>query len=284
MTVRLVHISDIHFGSENRPAVEAAIQQAIAFAPQLVIVSGDLTLDGRAHEFAPARDWLARFPHPVLATPGNHDTSLWNVAARAFAPFARYRRFIGMPGTSSFDTADLCVRALNTARGMQLRFNWSLGAVNLTRLEAVACELSARPEALKVFVCHHPLVEMDGAVTHGGVRSGEAAARRLASGGVDLILTGHLHTPFARPLLFGDGRTYAAGAGTLSLRTRDGAPTGFSTIEADRETIKITALGWTGSYFDAYRTWALPRRAAFFQSTDKTHADQSDRSETSIGA
>lgn len=275
MTIRLVQLSDIHFGGENRPACEAAIQRTIAFAPQLVIVSGDLTLDGRAHEFAPARDWLARFPHPVLVTPGNHDTSLWNVAARAFEPFARYRRFVGEPWSAAFDTADLCVRALNSARGMQLRFNWSLGAIDLPAVDRAAADLDGRRQALKVFVCHHPLLEMEDAKTRGGVRGGEVAARALAEAGADLILSGHLHRPFARPLLYGDGLTYAAGAGTLSLRTRGGAPAGFSTIEADRDTITITALGWTGSNFDAYRTWSLPRRPTGHQNTDKLEPDQS---------
>lgn len=283
MTVRLVHLSDIHFGGENRPASEAAIEQARDFAPDLVIVSGDLTLDGRAHEFAPARDWLARFPHPVLATPGNHDTSLWNVTARAFTPFGRYRRYIGEADAASFETADLSVRALNSARGMQARLNWSLGAIDLGRLGKAAAEIAARPETLKVFVCHHPLIEMDGAKIHGGVRGGEAAARALAAAGVDLILTGHLHAPFARPLLFGDGHSYAAGAGTLSLRTRAGAPAGFSTIAADRETITITALGWTGSNFDAYRTWSLPRRSTDRPNTDNAELDQSGRQGTSVG-
>jgi 3',5'-cyclic AMP phosphodiesterase CpdA len=282
LTVRLVHLSDVHFGGENRPATEAAIEQVRAFGPQLVIVSGDLTLDGRAHEFAPARDWLARFPHPVLATPGNHDTSLWNITARAFTPFSRYRRFIGEPRAASFDTADLSVRALNTARGMQPRLNWSLGAVDRGRLESAAAEMAARPETLKVFVCHHPLEEMDGSKIHGGVRGGDAAARALAAARVDLILTGHLHAPFARPLLFGDGHTYAAGAGTLSLRTRAGAPAGFSTIEADREMITVTALGWTGSHFDAYRTWSLPRRSTDRPDTDNCEADQSRPEETSV--
>jgi hypothetical protein len=70
-----------------------------------------------------------------------------------------------------------------------------------------------------------------------------------------------VHTPFAFPLPFADGRTYTVGAATLSLRER-GAPAGFNVIETDAETISVLALGWTGSHFEPERTWALPRRAS----------------------
>ncbi len=69
-----------------------------------------------------------------------------------------------------------------------------------------------------------------------------------------------MHIPFAHPLAFGDGKTYAVGAGTLSVRQR-GSPPGFNLIEADAETLTVTALGWTGAHLEPQRTWALPRRA-----------------------
>ena len=77
---------------------------------------------------------------------------------------------------------------------------------------------------------------------------------------MDLILSGHLHTPFLEPVPGGDDHTYAVGAGTLSLRTR-GPPAGFSTIVADEAEMTVVAQGWTGSRFEPYRTWGLPRRA-----------------------
>jgi len=99
--IRLVHLSDIHFGCENVDAVEAAIGAVQAFAPDLTIVSGDITANGRAEEFAAARAWLDRLPKPQISTPGNHDVPYWDLPARLVAPFKLYRAFVGRPDKSA---------------------------------------------------------------------------------------------------------------------------------------------------------------------------------------
>ena len=224
------------------------------------MVTGDLTMDGRPAEFVAARAWLDRLPSPVLVTPGNHDTPYRNLLLRALTPFHRYRRYIGEPAGAAFEDTGLTAHAVNTARGGQPRLNWSLGAINLAAVETAASGMAARTDALRLFACHHPLIEIEGEPVRGGVYRGEAAARTLAEAGVDLILTGHLHMPFARALPIGAGRTYAVGTGTLSLRTR-GSPALYTSIEADEEVLTVTAMGWAGAHFEPYRTWALPRRA-----------------------
>jgi hypothetical protein len=44
-----------------------------------------------------------------------------------------------------------------------------------------------------------------------------------------MVLTGHLHRPFAEPLPVGDRQTWSIGSGTLSHRQR-GAPASFTTL------------------------------------------------------
>jgi 3',5'-cyclic AMP phosphodiesterase CpdA len=91
------------------------------------------------------------------------------------------------------------------------------------------------------------------------VWGGAAAAEALAHAGADLVLSGHIHAPFALPYGYGDGRTYAVGAGTLSVRER-GVAAGFNSIEVEAHEVRVTALAWTGSHFEPTRTWALDRR------------------------
>jgi 3',5'-cyclic AMP phosphodiesterase CpdA len=256
--LRLAHLSDIHFGGEDPAAAEAAIAACAAFAPDLVVITGDLTLNGLPREFEAARAWLDRLPRPRLVTPGNHDTPYWNIPLRALVPFNRYRRFIGEPDHVSFETPGLRVHALNSARGAQPRLDWSQGALNLEKIRELTGRMAVNPSWLNVFACHHPLIDLEGAPVTGGVHRGVAAAKMLAAGSVDLILTGHVHNPFALILPGGAGRAYAVGAGTLSLRTR-GTPPGFSTIEASDDLMKVTALGWDGAGFNIFKTWDLPR-------------------------
>jgi 3',5'-cyclic AMP phosphodiesterase CpdA len=255
----LVHLGDTHFGVEDRLATDAALVVIRGLAPDVVVASGDLTKNGRIAEFEAARDWLSWVPEPLILTPGNHDVPYWNVVLRLLAPFDRYRRYLAPLSEPTIDLPDVIVRAVNTARGVQPRLDWSKGAVDLDAIRLVADDMKSAGTALKVFVCHHPLVEPENVGVGGGVYRGEEAALILAEAGVDLILSGHVHNPFAVTLPHGDGCTYAVGTGTLSLRTR-GTPASFSVIEADSASIRVTALGWTGTAFEPFLSWLLPRR------------------------
>ena len=260
MPVRLLHMSDIHFGSENPSALSAATTYAAETAFDLLVVSGDLTQLGHHAEFRSAASWLAALPGPQLATPGNHDTPWMGLVERAVAPFARYARAIGRPGTATFEGPGLSVGAINSARGWQIRLNWSKGEVSRRQAEGAARRLEAAPaDAVRVLVCHHPLVEVPGGPMTARVRGGRRAAARFARAHIDVVLTGHLHAPFVQALPFGDERTYAVGAGTLSLRER-GAPPSFNVIEIDGDQMTVKAMAWNERSLEVSRTWSVPLR------------------------
>jgi 3',5'-cyclic AMP phosphodiesterase CpdA len=255
VTVRIAHLSDIHFGGEMREATEAALNKVDEFAPTAIVVTGDLTLNGLPGEFRAAAAWLARLRQPTIVTPGNHDTPYWNLPLRALRPFDRYRRYIGPDESVALDTPEVSVRSLNSARGAQPRFDWSKGAMALGKLRAIEWR-----GGTKVFACHHPLVDVQGAPVTGGVRRGARAATLLAGAGVELVLTGHVHVPFALRLTLASEGCYAVGAGTLSMRTR-GAPPSFSIITITDLAFEVAVLAWNGDQFEAGEAWRLPRRS-----------------------
>ncbi len=258
--IRLAHLSDIHFGGENIAATEGAVQRLHDEVLDAVVVSGDLTQFGELPEFAAARAWLDRLPTPRLVTPGNHDSPYLAFGERFFAPFERYARTIGPVDHQALVAEGLVLHGLNTARGVQPRANWSKGQISNAQVETALGTFAAAPaDALKVVVLHHPLTEMLGGPMTGRVWGGPKAAKRLAQAGVDLVLSGHIHAPFTWSYPYGDGKTHAAGAGTLSVRER-GVPAGFNLVEADAEEIRIVALSWTGRAFETSRTWAVTRR------------------------
>jgi 3',5'-cyclic AMP phosphodiesterase CpdA len=261
--LKLIQVSDIHFGGEHRDAVEAAVERITAERPDLVIVAGDLTRDGLPGEFDAAQAWLQRLPGPRLVTPGNHDIPFRGpreILERLAAPWRRYESRFGRRESQDWDDPRATVVTLNTARAFQVRLNWSKGAVSRRQVREVRADLKgAAPGALKIVVCHHPLIEMIGGPMTARVRGGTAAAQAFARAGVDLVLTGHIHAPFVHSYPFADGRTQAVGSGTLSLRER-GVPPGFNLIEADDTGIRIIALAWERTRFGVWRTWSVPRR------------------------
>ncbi|MFO1013038.1 MAG: metallophosphoesterase [Caulobacteraceae bacterium] len=259
MTFRIAQISDVHFGGENQAAVAAVAAYLAETKVDLVVLAGDHTVQGRPGEFAAARAWIETLPAPRVITPGNHDTP-YNAIDRLISPFSRYERALAPTGLPYWAGPDAALVSINTARGIQPRANWSKGQISARQTrEAIGLLAGRQAGAMAAVVCHHPLTEMLGGPMTGRVWGGEAAARAFIEAGVDLILTGHIHAPFAMPLGLGDNRTYAVGSGTLSVRER-GVAASFNLIEATAETLSVLAVAWTGSHFEPWRSWAFPRR------------------------
>ena len=260
MTIRLAHLSDIHFGGENAAAVAGAAERLNDGGFDLVVVTGDLTRFGEWREFAAAERWLAEVGAPKLVTPGNHDAPYLAWAERVFAPFRRYEAAIGPAAAQTHLGGGFAVRGVNTARGAQPRLNWSKGQISPHQVRAAVDWFEASPaECVRIVACHHPLTEMIGGPMTARVWNGQAAACDFAQAKVDLVLSGHIHAPFVWPYPWGDGKTYAVGAGTLSVRER-GVPPSFNVVEIEGAAIRVAALQWTGSHYEPYRTWSLDRR------------------------
>lgn len=258
MKVRFAHLSDIHFGGENKDAVAAAGERIRAGGFDLTIVSGDLTRFAEKVEFEAAVAWLNELPQPQLVTPGNHDAPYLAWAERVFTPFRRFEHYLGPAPAQSWRQGGVAVRGINTARGAQPRINWSKGQISLKQARRAASWFEPE-DRLRIVVVHHPLIEMLGGPMTARVWGGDRAADVFTEAGVDLVLSGHIHAPFTWPYPHGDGRTYAVGAGTLSVRER-GVPPGYNEVEVEGGCIRVTALAWTGSKYEPYRTWALDRR------------------------
>src|SRR3546814_4621833 len=70
---RLFHISDLHFGLEDRAALGWFADCVRRERPDAVLITGDLTMRARSREFAAACDWIGALDVPVTVEVGNHD-------------------------------------------------------------------------------------------------------------------------------------------------------------------------------------------------------------------
>lgn len=235
--VRLFHISDIHFGLEDRKAL-AWVEDCIAReAPCAVAVTGDLTMRARNREFAAARDWIKALPAPVTVEIGNHDMPYFNPVERFFDP---YRRFRGIEAVleREIDLGSLALVPLKTTARAQWRFNWSKGCVTRPALRKTLDAIDALPKNTRVLVtAHHPLVEVGTrgtALTKRGDRTLEELARR----NVFAVLSGHVHDPFDIVKETAAGPVRMIGAGTLSRRIRS-TPPSFNEIVIDGPMLRV---------------------------------------------
>ena len=194
----LLQISDTHFGTERPPVVEALVRLVHEQAPDLIVLSGDITQRARRKQFRVARAFVDRLGVAVtLAIPGNHDIPLFNVAARLFYPYANYSREFGTELEPVFESDQLLVIALNTTRF----YRHTDGEVSIEQIERVAQRLEqAAPTQLCIVVTHQPVAvtraQDETNLLHGRVE----AIHRWAQAGADLILGGHIHLPYALAL------------------------------------------------------------------------------------
>ena len=56
--MRIVQLADLHFGTEDPRAIDAAASRIDGLEPDVIVVSGDMTQRGKHREFQAARDWI----------------------------------------------------------------------------------------------------------------------------------------------------------------------------------------------------------------------------------
>ena len=216
---RLFHVSDVHFGREDKAAVAWFDALVKAEAPDAVVMTGDLTMQAKRAEFDEGLGWLRQLGVPVTVEVGNHDLPYFNPIDRFFRPYARIHR-IERAVEQPLDLAGVTIVPMVTTARFQWRLDWSKGYVSRRSLAKALALVAAAPADRLVFVaCHHPLIEPHTRMSAQTHRGAEALVA-LARAGADAVLTGHVHDPFD---ILHDAQgcpIRMIGAGTLSERTR----------------------------------------------------------------
>ncbi|RWR06586.1 metallophosphoesterase family protein [Paenirhodobacter populi] len=186
---RLVHLTDLHFGRERADLV-APLQEAVrACAPDLVIVSGDLSHRARRAQFRRAMAFLRGLDLPFLTIPGNHDVPLFNLLARMLFPFRGYCRAVPGSMTPEAELGPLRIFSANTADPHSLR----RGILRGRDLKRICAGMRRTPgDGVNILVCHHPLREPPG-FERGETKGAAQALPQLQAAGLQIVLSGHLH-------------------------------------------------------------------------------------------
>ncbi len=207
----IAHLTDPHIGLDPRQlmgrvhpaeALRAALihVRGLQPAPEVLLLSGDLTESGREPDYATLRSLLNEELSAqiagglrVLAVPGNHDLP------------ATARRLLGDAVMPLAPDAPDGVHCVHVAHG-GLNFigldtvvpGQSHGALHAPQLDWLAGTLArCAGQPVLIFMHHPPIVTGMSAMDACGLRQGRVELARLvaAHGGVQLIAAGHMHRP-----------------------------------------------------------------------------------------
>lgn len=189
MERKIIQVSDIHFGEKtfSQDLKNNALKQIEDENPDLIIVSGDLTTNGYAHEYNDASTFLEEMKSitNVHVVPGNHDAR--NVGLIHFERLIGERKFIHIDKKGGFAIAGLDSSEPDINDGQ-------IGTDQLLWLQS---ELDKIPNDLcKIVTFHHHLlpIPQTGRERNILLDSGDLL-RVFIDNGVDFVLNGHKHVP-----------------------------------------------------------------------------------------
>lgn len=187
----ILHLSDLHFGTEKIECITAIQRFCLAHKPEAVVVSGDLTQRARYQQFYHCKQFLDSLDIPYLVVPGNHDIPLYHLWNRVFSPFARYHLFFGRL-EDRLETEHFSIVGINSIR----RRYHTKGHISLEQIQQVDHMLQHVPEhKIKVIVAHQPFYTPPD--NDHGVKDcpilGKMALEVWSKSGLNMLLHGHLH-------------------------------------------------------------------------------------------
>jgi 3',5'-cyclic AMP phosphodiesterase CpdA len=222
---RITHISDLHCGSPYFVAdlMDRAIMEINELHSDIVVCSGDLTANGFRHEYAEAKTYLDRLEcERLVVVPGNHDSR--NVGYIHFEELFGERNPVVHLNSVSVVAVDSSEPDLDHGQIGRGRYGWIR-------------EQFAREADFRIFVLHHHLLPVPGTGRERNVvyDAGDAL-EQLQRAGVNLVLSGHKHVPYAWRL----ESIFIVNAGTVSsLRLRGNTRPCYNLIEIEGRHVDV---------------------------------------------
>ena len=221
----IAHISDLHCGGVHfvPTLLDRAIDEVNDLNPDVVICTGDLTTFGFRQEYQQAREYLDRLEcDSFVVIPGNHDSR--NVG------YVHFEELFG-DRSSVLNTDGVTVVAVDSTEP-----DLDHGQIGRGRYPWIE-EQFAGEARLKVFVMHHHLLPVPGTGRERNiVYDAGDTIECLQRSGVDLVLCGHKHVPYAWRL----EDLFIVNAGTVSsLRLRGHTRPCYNVIEMEESHVDV---------------------------------------------
>lgn len=266
MSVRLLHVSDLHTGAGGDPDVERALADLVTkLAPDLIVASGDLTHRGRRDQHERAATLLRALGFPVVAVPGNHDIP-HSFPARLSAPWGEFER-LWETTEPVHVTDELCLVGLNSVRPWRHQSGYLRGS----QLAWAAARLAEAPAgALRVVAMHHQMIGAPWRTRKRPVARRDRVLGALVDAGAELVLSGHTHQGAVAERH--EFEVWPGGRGAMTVATapglgrprphRRGEARGLLVYEADATELRVHTYVWRSD------DWGLTASRRFTRGTE----------------
>jgi 3',5'-cyclic AMP phosphodiesterase CpdA len=182
----MVHLSDVHCGPKFQGKIlQKAIDEINALAPDVIVVTGDLTEDGLFEEYQEANRYLRLLQcRNVVIGSGNHD-------ARTTG-YRLFPDFFGEP-TKVTEIKDTVIITLNSSRPDQ-----DGGEIGYRQRVWLRECLDKYKDKFKIVAFHHHLMPIpDTGMEKNMISDSGDVLWTLVSHDADVILCGHRHRPWS---------------------------------------------------------------------------------------
>lgn len=268
MKLRILHISDLHFGPPFvQNVADEVLVRAEKLQPDVVVVSGDFTQRATAEQFEDAAKFVAQLPDvPRVLIPGNHDVPLDRPLERLFDPYRNYRQFISQELDSVVRVEGATFVGIDSTNPHRAITN---GRISREQLDFTrqAFEQS-EPSDYRIVVAHHhfaPAPDYEGGEV---MPKAKRALDEFDQLNVELILGGHLHRAYignsldVYPGVNRERGIIIVQSGTTTSRrgrAREQEKNSFNVLDLSDDSILITH--WL--YFDSDSQFAPVSRHEF---------------------
>lgn len=237
--MKIIHISDLHFGRVNEPLVPLLSESIRSHQPDILIISGDFTQIGSEKEFAQARAFIEALNIPALSVPGNHDVPAYDLWERFKSPYENYREAIGENLEPAYQNDQAAFLGINSARRALPHWNWANGAVSDKQRRRIQ-EYFSNVDLNKWRICilHHPVHKTVNLPIDVKVFGAGRTLKCFEQSKVDLVLTGHVHHASVSVLGDNFSTVYLSASTAFSTRKRF-QNNGYNLVQLDHDKLEI---------------------------------------------
>jgi 3',5'-cyclic AMP phosphodiesterase CpdA len=192
----LLHLSDLHFGTEHSLITDALTQLCKQLPLEAIAISGDLTQRARRAQFQAFHDFFDSLGIPWIVVPGNHDIPLYHLPRRILNPFGRYTKIFGSP-EKTLETKHFYlvgVNSISPKHHTQGRLSHEQITETGERL------LLGKIGKKRIVLSHQPFRVLRSYQKKDIPILAADAVQHWTHCGLDALLHGHFHVPIVLPL------------------------------------------------------------------------------------